>query len=154
MQEIKPFLGRCVHGFSASFEALIDSGAFHTCISTAIMKDILETVFDEKGNRLLEVGKSNAMGVYGKSNREPIYILPHLYLGGIHLTDVAVTVLNTKNIQCLVGRSILHQCVLTLNSETNKMQFNFKGSLKQQKQMIGDIKPFTDVFQFAEFSNS
>ena len=68
-------------GFCTSFEALIDSGAFHTCISRAIMDDILETIFDENGDKLQEVGKSNAMGVYGKSNRESIYVLPHFYIG-------------------------------------------------------------------------
>ena len=141
------------HGFSESFDALVDSGAYHTCISKSQMDKILATVFDESGNRLQEVGKSNAMGVYGKSNREPIYILPHFYLGEIHLTKVAVTVLNTKNIQCLVGRSILHQCILTLNPKLNNMHFNFEESLKTQKQLVDDIEPFTDVFQFAEFSS-
>ena len=69
------------HGFSESFDALIDSGAYHTCISKSQMDKILNNVFDKNGDRLQEVGKSNAMGVYGKSNREPIYVLPHFYLG-------------------------------------------------------------------------
>ena len=140
------------HGISIPFDALIDSGAFHTCISKSIMDNILDNVFDENGNRLQESGKSNTLGVYGKLNREPVYILPHFYLGRIHLTNVAVTVLNTKNIQCLVGRSILHQCILTLNPIRNNMNFNFEESLRAQKQLIDDIEPFTDVFQFAEFS--
>ncbi|MCL1882364.1 MAG: retroviral-like aspartic protease family protein [Defluviitaleaceae bacterium] len=139
-------------GFCTPFEALIDSGAFHTCISKTIMDKILDKVFDENGNRLQEVGKSNAMGVYGKSSKESIYILPHFYLGSIHLTDVAVTVLNTKNIQCLIGRSILQQCVLTLDPEQNNMYFNFKESLKQQKRLVDNVMPFADVLQFAEFS--
>ena len=142
------------YGYSDSFHALIDPGAFHTCISKSLMDKIMQRVFSINGKPLQEIGKANALGVYGKPNKEPIYVLPHLYLGSIHLTDVAITVVNTNNIQCLVGRSILHQCILTLNPEANNMQFNFKGSLKQQKQMIDDIKPFTDVFQFAEFSNS
>ena len=140
------------HGYSDSFEALIDPGAFHTCVSKSLMDKILKKIVCKNGNRLQEVGKANALGVYGKSNREPIYVLPHFYIGSIHLTDVAVTVLNTKNIQCLVGRSILQQCILTLNPEQNNMQFNFKDSLKQQKQLVDGILPFTDVLQFAEFS--
>ena len=134
-------------GFSESFDALIDSGAYHTCISKALMDKILKEVVDENGSHLKEFGKATTMGVYGKSNREPIYVLPHFYLGDIHLTDVAVTVLNTKNIQCLVGRSILHQCILTLNPKMNNMHFDFDESLKDQKQLIDNIEPF------AEFSN-
>jgi len=142
------------HGFSDSFAALIDSGAFHTCISKTIMEDILAQVVDENGNRLQEAGEAYAMGVYGKSNREPVYILPHFYLGGIHLTNVAVTVLDSDNFHCLVGRSILHQCILTLNPELNNMHFDFKESIKEHKQLVDNIKPFADVFQFAEFSDS
>ena len=141
-------------GFSESFFALIDSGAYHTCISKPLMNKILDKVLDENGNRLQEAGKADALGVYGDPNREPIYILPHFYLGSIHLTNVAVTVLDSNNFQCLVGRSILHQCILTLNPKLNNMHFNFDESLKQQKQLIDDIEPFADVFQFAEFSVS
>jgi len=136
------------YGFSQPFDALIDPGAFHTCISKTIMEDILEEVFDENGNKLTQAGKSNAMGVYGKSNLEPIYVLPHFYLGGIHLTNVAVTVLNTKNIQCLIGRSILHQCILTLNPKLNNMHFDFDEGLKNQKQLIDGVEPFDDVLQY------
>jgi len=139
-------------GYSDSFDALIDPGAFHTCISKSLMDKILKRVFDENDNPLQEVGKSNALGVYGNPNKEPIFILPHFYLGSIHLKNVAVTVLNTKNIQCLVGRSILHQCILTLDPGLNNMCFSFKESLKKQKQLVDNIVPFTEVLQFAEFS--
>ena len=141
------------YGYSDSFDALIDTGAYHTCVSKTLMDKILKKVVDKHGNKLKEAGKSNAMGVYGQSYQEPIYILPHFYLGSIHLTDVAVTVLKTDNIQCLVGRSILHQCILTLNPEMNNMQFAFKDGLKCQKKLIDNILPFSDVFQFAEFSD-
>jgi len=137
-------------GFSVPFDAMIDTGAFHTCISKTLMDKILKKVVDSSGNRLEEVGRANAMGVYGHSNQEPIYILPHFYLGDIHLTDVAVTVLKTDNIQCLIGRSILHQCELTLNPERNDIHFVFKESFKQHKQLIDNVVPFGDVFQFAE----
>jgi hypothetical protein len=140
------------NGFSQPFDALIDPGAFHTCISKAIMEDILDEVVDENGNALREAGKANALGVYGDTNREPVYILPHLYVGGMHLTNVAVTVLDSNNFQCLIGRSILHQCVLTLDPELNNMHFNFKESLKQHKEPVDGICPFDAVLQFAEFS--
>ena len=135
-------------GFSESFDALIDSGAYHTCISKNLMDKILQELVDENGNRLQEAGKAATIGVYGKPNQEPIYVLPHFYLGGIHLTEVAVTVLNTKNIQCLVGRSILHQCILTLNPKLNNMHFNFEEDLKEHKQLLDGIEPFADVSQF------
>ena len=138
-------------GYSGAFDALIDPGAFHTCISKALMDEILETVVDKRGNRLKEAGKAHARGVYGNSNQEPIYILPHFYIGNIHLTDVAVTVLKTDNIQCLIGRSILHQCILTLDPELNNMQLNFKESLKCHKRLIDNIPPFNEVLQFSEF---
>ena len=139
-------------GYSDSFDALIDPGAFHTCLSKSLMDEILDRIVGSDGNRLKVVGNANALGVYGRAKREPIYVIPHFYLGDIHLTDVAVTVLNTDNIQCLVGRSVLQQCVLTLDPEHNNMHFNFKESLKQQKQLVDDIMPFADVLQFAEFS--
>jgi len=142
-----------LHGYSESFHAMLDSGALHTCISKSIMEDILKVVFDENGNPLQEVGRASAKGVYGKANQEPIYVLPHFYLGGIHLTDVAVTVLDTNNIQCLVGRSILHQCILTLDPEANNMKFEFKDSMKAQKQLVDGIKPFGDVCQLAVFDD-
>jgi len=138
-------------GFSQPFDALIDPGAFHTCISKAIMEDILDEVVDENGNPLQEVGKVNAQGVYGGANSEPVYILPHLYVGGIHLTNVSVTVLDSNNFQCLIGRSVLHQCILTLDSEMNNMHFNFKESLKKKKELVDNISPFDEVLQFAEF---
>ena len=142
------------HGFSESFHALIDPGAYHTCISKSIMYKILKEVFDKNGNRLQEVGAANALGVYGKSRKEPVYVLPHFYLGEMHLTDVAVTVVDTGSVQCLIGRSILHQCILTLNPELNSMHFNFKESLKQHKELVDNIVPFADVLQFAEWSIS
>ena len=49
------------HGFSTPFYALIDSGAYHTCISKSRMDKILDKVFDENGSRLQEVGKSNTI---------------------------------------------------------------------------------------------
>jgi len=36
-------------GFSDSFDALIDTGAFHTCISKTLMDKILEKVVDISG---------------------------------------------------------------------------------------------------------
>ena len=95
------------HGFSLPFDALIDPGAYHTCISKTIMDGILDEVFDMHGNQLQQAGKSNTLGVYGNVNQEPVYILPHFY---------------------------------------------FDESLKNQKQLIDNIEPFSDVFQFAEFS--
>lgn len=138
------------YGFSDSFDVLIDPGAYHTCISESIMSKILSKVVDKNGNMLMEVGKISAKGVYGEFNRESVYVLPHFYIGDMHLTDVAVAVLKTDNIQCLLGRSILHQCVLTLNPELNHMQFNFKESLKQHKQLVNNVEPFNKIFQFAE----
>jgi len=140
------------HGFSMPFDALVDPGAFHTCVSKSLMEKILDKVVDKNGNRLQEVGKANALGVYGRPKKEPVYKIPHFYLGNIHLTDVAVTVLDTSNIQCLAGRSILHQCILTLDPEQNNMHFNFKESLKQQKALIDGLEPFAEVLQLAEFS--
>jgi len=113
---------------------------------------ILSKVLDEHGDRLKEVGTVNAQGVYGETSRESVFVLPHFYIGSIHLTDVLVTVLKTENIQCLIGRSILHQCVLTLNPELNNMQFDFKECLKPHKQRVNDMIPFNEVLQLAEFS--
>ena len=71
-------------GYSDSFDALIDPGAFHTCISKQLMDKIIQKVFTVNGNQLQEVGNANTLGVYGRPNKEPIYVLPHFNLGSIH----------------------------------------------------------------------
>ena len=143
-----------LQGRSDVFNALIDPRAFHTCVSRAVMDNILETVVDKDGNKLKNAGKTNAQGVYGKVYQASVYILPHFYLGAIHLEDVAAAVLETNNIQCLIGRSILHQCILTLNPELNNMRFVFKEKLKPYKKLIDGFLPFGDVYEHAEFSGA
>lgn len=139
-------------GFSELFLALIDSGAYHTSISSDRMRKIKETVCDANGHSLAPVDEVEIYGITGKPEIVPLYVLPHLYLGEMHFTDVVVTVPTSKNFDCLIGRSILHQCVLTLDSEVNKVHFDFKDSLKQNKWTIKGIRTFSDIQLFAEFS--
>jgi hypothetical protein len=82
----------------------------------------------------------------------PIYVIPRLCIGKISLTDVVVIVPETKNFDCLIGRSILHQCIATYDPEADNMQFDFKDSLKQSKQAIQGMATFGDVQLFAEFA--
>ena len=138
------------HGVSNAFCALIDPGAKHTSVSKRIMRNILEKVRDKNGNSLRIVAYTEAGGVYGEIHKEPVYLLPHLFLGRIHLTNVTVAMLNSNNFDCLIGRSILHQCILTLDPESNSMTFDFRDSLKSQKALLDDLLPFEDVELFAE----
>jgi len=138
-------------GFSDSFLSLIDSGAKTTCISSKRMKRILRHVRDKNGKPLQPTGKVGASGVFGSERESLVYILPHFYLGKIHFTDLVVTVLESDNFDCLVGRSILHQCIATYDPKANQMHFDFDPSLEQSKQKILDIVTFGSVELFAEF---
>jgi len=137
-------------GISKPFNALVDSGAFHTCVSDKIMDDIIKNVRDENHEQLEPVSHGNAGGIYGDIHKEPIYILPNFYLGNMHLENVAVMVLRNSNIDCLIGRSILHQCVLTLDSEENAMTFDFRETLKSGKQRMDGVVPFSRVKVYLE----
>ena len=139
-------------GFSERFLALLDTGARYTSISSNRMKEILPKIRDKQGNPLQPIGSVKSQGVYGDPLESPIYVIPRLCIGKISLTDVVVIVPETKNFDCLIGRSILHQCVATYDPETDKMQFDFKDSLRQNKQTIQGMATFGDVQLFAEFS--
>jgi len=140
------------HGFSESFLAMIDTGAKHTCISSERMKDILPKIRDSHGKALQPFGSITSIGVHGKAQEAPLYILPNLYVAQMHFVDVVVAVPESKNFDCLIGRSILHQCIATYDPEADNMRFDFKGSLKQSKQKIKGTATFGDVHLFAEFS--
>jgi len=86
-------------------------------------------VRDKNGNQLQPVGTVKSKGVFGKEQDALVYILPHFYLGRIHFEDLAVTVLETNNYDCLVGRSILHQCISTYDPNTDMMCFDFDAEL-------------------------
>ena len=139
-------------GYSQSFLSLIDNGAKNTSISSVLMEDILLKVKDKSGNPLKPIGEVPVIGILGKPQLAPVYILPHLYLGKIHLTDVAVTVPQTSNYGCLIGRSILHQSITTYDPKTDMIHFDFDESLKQDKQNVLNAVAFGDVHLFAEFS--
>jgi len=141
------------HGFCEPFLSLIDSGAKFTSISSKRMNLILPHILDANGEPLQPVTSIKSKGVYGKTQDSPVYILPHLYIDKIHLTDVVVSVPETNNYDCLIGRSILHQCVATYDPEFDVMHFEFKDTLKPDKQKINGINTFGDVNLFAMFGD-
>jgi hypothetical protein len=138
-------------GISERFLALLDNGAKYFSISSKRMESILPVIRDKHGHPLQPVGEVKSKGVYGKERVAPVYILPNLYLDRIHLSDAAVVVPETDNFDCLIGRSILHQCAVTYDPEFDMIQFNFKESLKPGKQAISGVLAFRDVNLFAEF---
>ena len=158
-EDFKPFQASTVvssasgfeGGFSLPFLALFDIGAKNTSLSSKRMEDVLEKVRDKNGRSLEPVGTSKSIGVFGKEQLTSLYILPHLYVGSIHLEDVLVSVLKTENFDCLIGRSILHQCVSTYDPDEDMMYFDFKESLYSDKQKIGGYHTFGTVHTFAEF---
>jgi len=137
-------------GFSDRFLALLDSGAKNTSISSKRMKLILRKVRGEDGKQLQPVGKVKVKGVIGKEQDAPIYILPHFYLGKMHFKNLTVTVPETNNFDCLIGRSILHQCVSTYDPLTDMMYFDFDARLQCDKQTILGYAVFDSVHLFAE----
>jgi len=162
LQNYKPFQCKTVvtsvggwdKGFCDPFLAMFDTGAKHICISSARMELILEKVFDESGKPLVPFDKIKSRGVYGNEQWAPLYKLPHLYIGQLHLTDVVVCVPKTNNFDCLIGRSILHQCVATYDPEMNEIILDFKDSLKSEKQTLKGEYVFGTVEMYAEFSNN
>ena len=138
-------------GYSDRFLAMIDTGAKHVSISSYRMQRILKDIFDKNGKTLQPICHVESMGIVGELIKTPVYILPHLYIDKMHFTDVLVVVPDTSNFDCLIGRSILHQCVLTCDPETDMMCFDFKDSLKQGKQKLNGIDVFGEIKLFAEF---
>jgi len=157
LENFKPFqlrlvatsAGGYVNGFSKPFFGLIDTGAKHTCISSKIMNKMLPEILDINGNTLQPVAYVESQGVYGKSHRTPLYIIPNLYLDKIHLTNVAVVIPDSENFDCLIGRSILHQCISTFNPKDDTMCFEF---VETSKQTLKGLSSFEEVKLFAEFS--
>jgi len=162
LQNYKPFQCKAMvtsakgwdNGFSEPFLAMFDTGAKHICISSAVMKLILTEVFDESGKPLVPFDKIKSRGVYGNEQWAPLYKLPHLYIGQLHLTDVVVCVPDSNNFECLIGRSILHQCVATYDPDADEIILDFKDSLKSEKQTLKGEYVFGTVEMYAEFSNN
>ena len=162
LENFKPFQLKSVvvsaggfeSGFSEPFLSMIDSGAKNTSISSKRMNAILPDIRDKHGKPLQPIGTVKARGVFGKERDSLVYVLPHFYLGNIHFTDLVVTVPESENYDCLIGRSILHQCIATYDPNADMMHFDFDARLKQSKQKILDIATFGSVNLFAEFSAS
>jgi hypothetical protein len=150
-------VGGVRRGFSQPVLAMIDPGAKHTIFGKRVMRDVLEKVKDENGNEIKPQGKISSQGVYGDSVVLLWYIIPNLCLygatpnDGIHLTNVAVIASNSDNMQCLIGRTILHQCILTLDPKNDTMKFDFDDDLKTDKQTFCNTPVFEEVSLFAEF---
>jgi hypothetical protein len=58
----------------------------------------------------------------------------------------------TDNYDCLIGRSILHQCITIYDPKADMIHFDFDECLKQNKQKVLDAMAFGEVHLFAEFS--
>ena len=158
LENFKPFQASVVavsaggfqSGFSEAFLALLDGGAKNTCISSGRMKRIMQRVRGKDGKPLQSVGKIKVKGVIGKEQDALIYIIPHFYLGNIHFEDLAVTVINTNNFDCLIGRSVLHQCISTYDPLTDMMHFDFDPRLQQNKQTVLGRATFGKVHLFTQ----
>ena len=138
-------------GFSDSFDALIDSGAIHTCVSEKIMNDILDKTKDADGQRLQQAGSTKVGGVYADIHKtEPIYIIPHMYFDKLHLENVAITVLSNSSIDCIIGRTILHQCILQLNALENNITFDFVPELRGKMKLVDGLPGFSKASIYTE----
>ena len=142
--------GGYADGFSDRFLGLLDGGAKNTCISSKRMKAILRKVKCKDGKELQSVGTVKIKGVVGNEQDALVYILPHFYLGKIHFEDLVVTVPKSNNFDCLIGRSILHQCISTYDPLTDMVHFDFDPRLQQNKQTILGHAVFGKVHLFAE----
>jgi hypothetical protein len=138
-------------GVGEAFRAIVDSGAFYTVIGETIMQKILHSVFDEYNKPLQPCGTVKTGGAFGGNVELPRYIIPHIYFGSMHFTNVSVLMSNNDNFQCLLGRSILNSCILTLNPELNNMKFEFTSNLSSRKESFDGVLPFEEVSQYASF---
>jgi hypothetical protein len=146
--------------YTPQFVTLIDTGAGNTVISKAVMDDILYAVKQETGEDLPILGYTSSVGVHGDKKQLPLYCIPCLCLTdnvvdhkGIRLFDVVVAVSDSAVVPCLLGRTILQCCVLTLDPEENIVSFDFKKSLEANKPTMkaGSIPVYSEVGAFAEF---
>jgi predicted aspartyl protease len=145
------------YGYVNRIPALIDTGAKNTFIGKSVMEQILAEVKDNNGNSLKPQGHVATQGVHGGIVELPWYIIPNFSLIGadpkedaILLRNVAIIASNSDNVQCLIGRSILHQCILLLDPVNDVIHFDFDDSLRSAKQMLGNIPVFEEVSLFAE----
>jgi len=138
------------NGVSELFLSMIDTGAKTTSISNKRMEKILANVLDKNDQKLQPIGTAKSRGIYGGWQETLLYCIPHLYLAQIHLTDVIVSVADTDNFDCLIGRSILHQCITTLNPKTDMMTFDFDDELRNSKQSILGYKVFNEIQLYSE----
>ena len=129
-------------GISPPFKSLIDTGAEDTCVSKAVMQRISSRL-DSQTSKITPIGHIMVRGLYGVEIPEPVYILPNFYLGDVWLTDVLVVAVETGNVQCIIGRSILHQCDMTITPGDNKILLEFNDSLKYNKETIKVITEYT-----------
>jgi hypothetical protein len=140
-------------GVSERFRALVDPGAKHTSVGKSIMDGILSRVRSEDNSPLQILDMVKTRGAFGDEVMLPQYIIPNMYLGKMHFVDVSVLVSDGDNYECLLGRSILNSCILTLNPLANEMTFTFLAQLAQCKALPDGVKPFTDVYEYTELGN-
>jgi len=141
LQHFKAFQLSCVavsaggfaDGFSDRFLGLIDGGAKNTCISSKRMKTILRKVKGNNGKELQPIGTIKIKGVVGHEQDALVYRVPHFYLGKIHFEDLIVTVPESNNFDCLIGRSILHQCISTYDPLADMIHFDFDPRLQHTR---------------------
>jgi hypothetical protein len=91
--------------------------------------------------------------VFGGAQVSILYLLPCLILGNMRLEDVVVSVLDTDNFECLLGRTVLYRCVSTFDPDLEEMHFDFKENLTQNKLTIAGIPTFNKVFLFDDASH-
>ena len=146
--------------YTQQFRTLIDPGAGNTVVSQTVMNRILTVVKRETGEDLPILGYTSSVGVHGDRKQLPLYCVPCLCLTdnvvehkGIRLFDVIVAVSDSAVVPCLLGRTILQCCVLTLDPEDNSITFDFKKSLEANKPTMnaGNIPVYSEVGAFAEF---
>jgi hypothetical protein len=147
--------------YTQQFPILIDTGAGNTIINKLMKEEIFDAVYRETGKEPEILDYTSSRGMHGAPVKLPLYMIPCLcitdnILGneGIRLTDVIVAVVDTNDVPCVLGRTILQCCVLTLNPEYNCVGFNFKENLKLNKptMMSGTLPVYSEIGTFSEFS--
>ena len=142
--------------YTNKFMVLVDPGAGHTIVSGVVMNDILDVVKRETGKELPILGYTHSIGVHGDKKEIPLYCVPHLCIldeaidKGIRLFDVIIAVSDTAVIPCLLGRTILQCCVLTLDPKFNQITFDFKKDLEKNKPTMnnGSVSVYSEIRTF------
>jgi predicted aspartyl protease len=132
--------GGYTHGISDVFETLIDTGAHFTSVDARVMRNILNEVRDTNGCELKPMGTLDIKGYVGESVKGLVYVIPNMWFGPLHLTDVEIVSVENSSCDCLLGMRVLHRFQMNFSPLENSLRLKYIGE--------SSVKAFSEATQY------